>query len=222
MSDCEEVSQCSSEPSSEHVNRWSGLVGWKWTSHTVQKTKEKLVVKKETHLSYTTPSKSTCKFKPGKLTHLLRLKSYFQQSVPPWVRRVRCLVSRPRHRACHPALLWPQCAVGSDVCPHSAKGLYPLTWKQNNLSPKCKMHFWRKEQNRKINMYKCNFLVRTEQILQGEDLGWWAALLSEIPQLELADRVHCQNLCCPQISHSMNCAAVRILWYHPIKKKKTC
>lgn len=36
MSDCEEVSQCSSEPSSEHVNRWSGLDGWKWTSHTIK------------------------------------------------------------------------------------------------------------------------------------------------------------------------------------------
>lgn len=34
MSECDEVSQWSSEPSSEHVNRWSGLDGWKWTSHT--------------------------------------------------------------------------------------------------------------------------------------------------------------------------------------------
>lgn len=41
MSECE-VSQCSSEPSSEHVNRWSGFVGWKWTSHTVHETKKSL------------------------------------------------------------------------------------------------------------------------------------------------------------------------------------
>lgn len=29
-----EVSQCQRDPSSEHVNKWSGLEGWKWTSHT--------------------------------------------------------------------------------------------------------------------------------------------------------------------------------------------
>lgn len=44
MSECEEVSQCNSEPSSEHVNRWSGLVGWKWTSHTAW-TKRKAFMK---------------------------------------------------------------------------------------------------------------------------------------------------------------------------------
>ena len=36
VSELLEVSQCSSEPSSEHVNKWSGLEGWKWTSHTVK------------------------------------------------------------------------------------------------------------------------------------------------------------------------------------------
>lgn len=29
-----EASQCQRDPSSEHVNKWSGLEGWKWTSHT--------------------------------------------------------------------------------------------------------------------------------------------------------------------------------------------
>lgn len=29
-----EVSQCQRDPSSEHVNKWSGSEGWKWTSHT--------------------------------------------------------------------------------------------------------------------------------------------------------------------------------------------
>lgn len=38
VSDPLEVSQCSSDPSSEHVNKWSGLEGWKWTSHTVKTT----------------------------------------------------------------------------------------------------------------------------------------------------------------------------------------
>lgn len=28
-----EASQCQRDPSSEQVNRWSGLDGWKWTSH---------------------------------------------------------------------------------------------------------------------------------------------------------------------------------------------
>lgn len=40
-SECE-VSQCSREPSSEHVNRWSGFVGWKWTSHTVHEKQKSL------------------------------------------------------------------------------------------------------------------------------------------------------------------------------------
>lgn len=47
------------------------------------------------------------------------------------MRRVCCLVSHPRHRACRPGLLWPRCAAGSDVCPRSAEELYPLTWNKN-------------------------------------------------------------------------------------------
>lgn len=55
------------------------------------------------------------------------------------------------------------------------------------------------------------FLVTTDGTLQGENLGWCVALLSEVPQLELANGVHCQNFCCPQVRHSMNGAAVCIL-----------
>lgn len=49
MSDLDDVSQCSSEPSSEQVNRWSGLVGWKWTSHTTQTKRGELRTAKQHH-----------------------------------------------------------------------------------------------------------------------------------------------------------------------------
>lgn len=35
--------------------------------------------------------------------------------------------------------------------------------------------------------------------------------MSEVPQLQLSDRVHGQNLCCAQVSHGMDSAAVCIL-----------
>lgn len=86
-SECE-VSQCRSEPSSEHVNKWSGFVGWKWTSHTVNERNKSL-------------NKEICKtHKKNKVW-----VSYFLQSEPPWVRKVCCLVLHPRHTACHLALL---------------------------------------------------------------------------------------------------------------------
>jgi len=40
MSDPEVVSQCSRDPSSEHVNKWLGFDGWKCTSHTVENRKQ--------------------------------------------------------------------------------------------------------------------------------------------------------------------------------------
>lgn len=69
-----------------------------------------------------------------------RVQSYFQRSVPPSVRRVCCLVSHPKHRACRPGLQWPQCAAGLDVFPHSAEGLYSLSWNENIVL----YHFWKK------------------------------------------------------------------------------
>lgn len=95
---------------------------------------------------------------------------------------------------------------------------------RGTLSPDLKWEHWiwisynriqvqnaaRKEQNRQILLL----------VLQRENLGWRVALLSEIKQLELADRVHCQNLWCPQVSHGMDRAAVRILWQW--SKKHVC
>lgn len=43
------------------------------------------------------------------------------------MRRVCCLVLRPTHTTCHPAPLWPQCAAGWGVGPHSAEGHDPRT-----------------------------------------------------------------------------------------------
>lgn len=91
----------------------------------------------------------------------------------------------------------------------------------NHPHTKCTQEREGKGKNKCLGMW----LVWTEEILQWENLGWWVALLSEIPQLELADRVHRQNLCCPQVSHSMNRAAVRIFWQWlngPIKDKNKC
>lgn len=144
-----------------------------------------------------------------------QIEFYSQRSVPPWVRRVCCLVSRPTRTACRPALQWPQCAAGLDVCPRSAEGLYPHTWQQTSVleseskSPNTTFGIKRPKQK------TCS--VKSEEVLQGEDLGRWVVLLSEVPNLELADRVHGQNLCCPQVSHSMNSAAVRIFWQMTIR-----
>lgn len=49
------------------------------------------------------------------------------------------------------------------------------------------------------------------EIVQGQNLGRCVALLSEVPQLELANGVHRQNLCRPQVCHSVDGAAVCIL-----------
>lgn len=54
--------------------------------------------------------------------------------------------------------------------------------------------------------------MHVSELIQGENLGWRVALLSEVPEFELADGVHRQNLGGPQISRSMNCAAVCIFY----------
>lgn len=116
-------------------------------------------------------SKGPCKEKTSAIVtsnHLLKMKSYFQQSVPPWVRRVCCLVSHPRHRACHPALLWPQCAVGSDVCPHSAEGLYRLTWNENTESEFLITEFKYKMQQGRSRTDKSYCWSYRERIWDGE------------------------------------------------------
>lgn len=119
ISECEEDSQWSSEPSSEHVNRWSGFVGWKRTSHT----------KQTKYISWYRTAVSIIHLKSNHLAQW----NYFQQSAPPWVRWVCCLVSRPRHRACHPALRWSQYAAGWDVCPRNTVGLYPLSCEEDHI-----------------------------------------------------------------------------------------
>lgn len=127
--------------------------------------------------------------------------------MPPSVRRVCCLVSHPTHRACHPGLLWPRCAAGSDVCPRSVKELDPLTWMNRNQLIRLAYN-WNKQEGENKKLLRMHFL----ELLQGQNLWRWVALLSEVPQFELTDWVHRQNLCGPQISHRMDCAAVGILY----------
>ena len=184
---------------SRPLSRWTDGLGWLGGSGppTLDRKPQKnfyIKKKKKEQQLLLKRSKWTCKF-----------KSYFQRSVPPWVRRERCFVSHPRRRACRPGLLWLRCAVGSDVCPHSAEELYPRSWVENNLSVLLIM-------KGKSKIPCKSFQMMPVEILQGEDLWGRVALLSEVPQLELADRVHRQNLCCPQISHRMNRAAVCVLW----------
>lgn len=53
------------------------------------------------------------------------------------------------------------------------------------------------------------------KFLQRENLRWRVAWLPNVPQLQLTDRVHSQNLCCPQVGHSIHSATVCILWTTP-------
>lgn len=113
------------------LSMWTSDLGWLGGSGlpTLDRKPKKSVNKTsygKHEILYTTTSGFILRFPP--------IISYFQRSGPPWERRVCCLVSRPRHRACRPVPRWPQCAVGSDVCRRSAEGLYPLTWKENNAS----------------------------------------------------------------------------------------
>lgn len=185
-----------SAAASHPLNMWTGDLGWLGESGPPT-----LSGKPKTYVwNHYLRAQHLCIYVLIHLPTISRL--YFQPYVPPSVRRACCLVSHPTHRACHPGLLWPRCAAGSDVCPRSVKELDPLTWMNRNQLIRLAYN-WNKQEGENKKLCRMHFfraLTGTESVMVSCFAVWsptvWADRLSSPSKSLWSSDKSLHGLCC--------------------------